>query len=253
MRRVNLSVVVPAYNEAHRIRSTAETIAAFLKRQCDAWEIIVVDDGSCGDTRAALEGLDGVRCLRNETNRGKGYSVRRGMLEARMDVILFTDADLSTPVEDSIALCQAIAEGADIAVGSRVRDPSRTVRRPPLRRLMAFVFRWLVKCLVLRGFHDTQCGFKAFRRGAALAVFGSARLDRWGFDVEVLHIAQKLGFKIAQVPVSYTESRESRLSFFTPLTMIRDLLKIRWSSWCGLYDPQLGRAKEQPDSRGGVE
>lgn len=235
MRGVNLSVVVPAYNESHRIRATAETIVAFLRKHAQEWEVIVVDDGSKGDTEGALRGLAGVRTLRNEVNRGKGFSVRRGMLEAKLDCILFTDADLSTPIEEALNLHHALKSGADIAVGSRVRNPRKTLRRSPLRKLMAFVFRWLVKLIALRGFHDTQCGFKMFRREAAQMVFGAARLERWGFDVEVLHIARKRRLNIAPVPVSYTESPESRLSFFTPLTMIQDLVTIRWHSVCGRY------------------
>ncbi len=232
---MQISVVVPAYNEAHRIRRTAETISAFLAREFDEYEVIVVDDGSRGDTQGALTGLSRVRCIRNETNRGKGYSVRRGMLEAQFDPVLFTDADLSTPIEDALALHKAIQAGADVAIGARLPDPSKLVRRPPLRRLMAFGFRMCVKLIALRGFRDTQCGFKMFRRDVARTLFGVGRLDRWGFDVEVLFLAKRRGLKIAQVPVSYSESNESRLSFLTPLTMLRDLLSIRRNALLGRY------------------
>lgn len=243
---MQISVVVPAYNEAHRIRANVEKITEYCSREFSEWEVIVVDDGSSGDTAAALAGLRGVRCLRNEQNRGKGYSVRRGILEAKLDPVLFTDADLSTPIEDAASLCRAIQSGADVAIGSRTRDPAKPVRRTPLRRLMAAVFRLLVRVIALRGFHDTQCGFKMFRLAAARTLFQMQKLERWGFDVEVLFIARKLRMKIAEVPVSYRESDESRLSFLTPLTMGRDLLQIRLNRLRGIYR----QAEEREGHRG---
>jgi glycosyltransferase involved in cell wall biosynthesis len=232
---MQISVVVPAYNEAHRIRATIEKIIEFCTRELSQWEVIVVDDGSSGDTEGALRGLKGVRCLRNERNRGKGYSVRRGMLEARFDPVLFTDADLSTPIEDALALHRAIENGADVAIGSRLPDPSKQVRRTALRKLMAVVFRLLVKVIAIRGFHDTQCGFKMFRRAAARDLFAAQKLERWGFDVEILYLARRKKLKIVEVPVSYRESPESRLSFLTPLAMVRDLLQIRLHAIRGRY------------------
>jgi glycosyltransferase involved in cell wall biosynthesis len=232
---VELSVVLPAYKEGHRVRSTVTTIAAFLAPRFERWEIIVVDDGSADGTDAAVAGAQGVRYLGNERNRGKGFSVRRGMLEARHDPVLFTDVDLSTPIDDCLSLLGALESGADVAIGSRTPGASQRLRRTPLRRLMAWMFRLCVKVIALRGFHDTQCGFKMFRRDAARAIFHLQRLERWGFDVEVLLIARRLGLKIAAVPVSYQESNESRLSFWTPLLMLRDLLQIRWNACLGRY------------------
>ncbi len=233
---MQISVVVPAFNETPRIRWTAECVTAFLEREFDEFEVIVVDDGSDVDAQTLLAGLPHVRCLRNDVNRGKGYSVRRGMLEARFDPVLFTDADLSTPIEEALFLWREIDAGADIAIGARLRDSSKQVRRPPLRRLMAFVFRLCVKLIALRGFYDTQCGFKMLRRNTARALFGVASLDRWGFDVEILFMARRRGLRVAQVPVSYSESKQSRLSFLTPLTMLCDLLRIRWNALRGRYD-----------------
>jgi glycosyltransferase involved in cell wall biosynthesis len=234
---VELSVVLPAYKEGHRIRATVETIAELLGPRCERWEIIVVDDGSADATEAAIAGAPGVRYLRNETNRGKGFSVRRGMLEARHDPVLFSDVDLSTPIEDCLALLQSIEAGADIAIGTRAPGTGRRLRRTVRRRVMASIFRLCVRLIALRGFRDTQCGFKMFRRAAAQAVFARQRLDRWGFDVEVLLIARRLGLRIDAVPVSYQESKESRLGFWTPFCMLRDLLQIRWNACLGRYDP----------------
>jgi dolichyl-phosphate beta-glucosyltransferase len=232
---VQISVVVPAYNEAHRIRRAIERVTEYCASHFTEWEVIVVDDGSSGDTAGALAGLRGVRCIRNDRNRGKGFSVRRGVLEAKLDPVLFTDADLSTPIEDATALHRAISGGADVAIGSRTRNPAKEVRRTLLRKVMAVVFRLLVRIIALRGFHDTQCGFKMFRRSAAGTLFSLQRLERWGFDVELLFIARKRGMKIVEVPVSYHESEESRLSFLTPFTMILDLLTIRLHQLTGAY------------------
>ncbi|HZN59498.1 MAG TPA: dolichyl-phosphate beta-glucosyltransferase, partial [Planctomycetota bacterium] len=235
IRAMQLSVVVPAYNETHRIRGNVERIVDFLRSNFEAWEVIVVDDGSKVDAASALQGIEGIHCLRNEVNRGKGYCVRRGMLAARLHPILFTDADLSTPIEDARKLWDAIEGGADVAIGSRLRDPVTRVRRTLHRRMMALGFRLLVKLLAVRGFHDTQCGFKMFRRAPARTIFSAQRLERWGFDVEVLWLARRMGLHIAEVPVSYRESDESRLSVWTPFTMTRDLLRIRWNILRGAY------------------
>jgi len=232
---MQLSVVVPAYKEAHRIRVTVETIATLLKREFLEWEIIVVDDGSDDETEKVLQGSPGVRYLRNERNLGKGHSVRRGMLEARFDPVLFTDADLSTPIEDALPLLEAVNGGSDVAIGSREPHSAQRVRRTPLRKLMAIVFRCFVKTIALRSINDTQCGFKMFRRAAARAVFPLVTIQRWGFDVEVLYLARRLGFKIEAVPVRYTESSESRLRLTTPMAMTADLLRIRWNILLGRY------------------
>lgn len=234
---MQLSVVVPAYQEAHRIGGTVQTIATLLKREFLEWEIIVVDDGSSDDTEKVLQGSPGVRYLRNERNLGKGHSVRRGMLEARFDLILFTDADLSTPIEDALSLLAAINRGSDVAIGSRAHHGKKQVSRTPLRKLMAVVFRCFVKMIALRSINDTQCGFKMFRRTAARAIFPLVTIQRWGFDVEVLYLSHRLGFKTEAVPVRYTESNESRLRLTTPVSMTLDLLQIRWNILLRRYPP----------------
>lgn len=232
---MKISIVVPAYNEGHRLPSTIETLRSFCERRYEDWEIIVVDDGSTDNTRAVLESLSPeIRGLHNAVNRGKGFSVKRGMAAAKLDPVLFTDADLSTPIEEVIGLEAALEAGADIAIGSRSRR-SEKVQRTWKRKLMALVFRVLVKVLVVRGFGDTQSGFKLFRAEAAREISALQRLDRWGFDVELLYIARKLGWTVVEVPVAYRESAESRLRLWTPLTMIGDLLKVRINALMGWY------------------
>lgn len=237
---MNLSIVVPAYNEKHRIRATVERISDFCRKAADgseigSWEIIVVDDGSTDGSPEILSELNGIRFLRNEGNRGKGYSVRRGMLEAALDPVLFTDADLSTPIDEARNLLAAIEGGADVAIASRIRGSGKHVKRTPHRRLMALVFRLAVKAIALRGHADTQCGFKMFRREAAQRIFSLQRIERWGFDVEVLYLARKLRLRVAEVPVAWHESTESRLKLTTPLEMLGDLIRVRWNDLRGLY------------------
>ena len=173
--------------------------------------------------------------MRKERNLGKGHSVRRGILEARFDTVLFTDADLSTPIDDALLLLDAIKRGSDVVIGNRKHDSQQGVRRTPLRRCMAFVFRCLVKMIALRNIDDTQCGFKMFRRAAARSIFPMVTIPGWGFDVEVLYLTRRLGFKLESVPVRYTESSESRLKMTTPVAMTRDLLHIRWNMLRGHY------------------
>jgi dolichyl-phosphate beta-glucosyltransferase len=231
---MQLSVVIPSYNEAHQIGQTLQTVVEFCRRECSAWEVLVVDDGSTDGTAQIVASAGRVQCLRNAQNRGKGYSVRRGMLAAQYDPILFSDADLSTPIEEMLALQAALQEGADIAIASR-KPSAKTVERLWHRRLMAGTFRWLVKILALRGFHDTQCGFKLFRRSATRTVFGLQTIDRWGFDVEILYIARKKKLRVVEVPVAWQEAEQSQVGAITPLTMVGDLLRVRWNDLRGRY------------------
>lgn len=232
---MKLSIIIPAYNEAAHLRATLERVIIFLERELSEWEIIVVDDGSSDDTPSVVNGVSSVKYLSNERNSGKGYSVRRGILEARYDLQLFTDADLSTPITEALQLMKAIESGADVAIASRKPGSGKRVVRTPLRKLRSVVFRFLVKAIALRGFYDTQCGFKMFRRSAAHSIFSLQALDHFGFDVEVLYIARKLGLKVTEVPVEWHEGKKSSLKVTTPLSMIADLFKIRWNDLKGRY------------------
>jgi dolichyl-phosphate beta-glucosyltransferase len=245
---MDLSIIVPAYNEARRLPSTLEKLIEFCERECSRWEIIVVDDGSRDGTPRTLKAFAGsarLRYLRNEVNRGKGYSIRRGVLEACRDLVLFTDADLSAPIAESLTLFRALERGAEIAIGSRRPHAGKAVERSLPRKLMAAAFRGLVKTIVLRGFHDTQCGFKMFRREAARTIFAVQRIDGWAFDVEVLFLARRFGFRVVEVPIEWHGAGESRLRLLSPLKMVFELLKIRWNQWSGKY---RGGSREAPSS-----
>jgi glycosyltransferase involved in cell wall biosynthesis len=232
---MDLSIIIPAYNESARIRSTLEEVIAFAERELKEWEIIVVDDGSVDDTQALVRGLSRVKYLRNEKNSGKGWSVRRGIFASRLDPVLFSDADLSTPIVEALSLMKAMEEGADMAIASRQSGSGKRVLRSAFRKWRSAIFRVLVKMIALRGTHDTQCGFKMFRRAAARSIFSLQRLDRFGFDVEVLYLARKLSLKVAEVPVEWHEGTKTSLKLATPLSMLADLFKIRWNDWRGRY------------------
>lgn len=240
-----ISIVIPAFNEAFRIGSSLDSMIEYLSRHFERYEILVVDDGSTDRTVEVVEGFSGapVRCLKNESNRGKGFSVRRGMLAARHDPVLFSDADLSTPIEEIGKLLDRVRGDFDIAIGSRRLRKDQDVQRHPFRKLLGWGFAKLVQLISLRGYGDTQCGFKMFRRHALCAIFPYQRIERWGFDVEILFIARKRGFRTSEVPVRWYQSEGTRLHWLTPLTMLADLLRIRWNDLLGRYrrDPERER------------
>jgi dolichyl-phosphate beta-glucosyltransferase len=225
-------VVIPAYKEEKRLRVSLPRILEYLQG-CDyAWEILVVDDGSPDRTsEAAKELLAGSphTVLRNEPNAGKGASIRRGMLESRGAHALFTDADLSTPIEDVERMWSEIEKGADVVFGSRTLPESELiVRQPFVREMGGRVFNVLVRMLVLGGFSDTQCGFKMFTRRAANIVFPLQKMDGFVFDVEILAIAKEAGLKLRDVPVRWEDSPVSTLNPITDgLKTYADLLKVR--------------------------
>jgi len=230
---VFLSVVIPAYNEEGRIAGSLEKIVAHLAGKPFASEIVVVDDGSRdGTARAALAVLEGRvahRVIRRETNIGKGASVKEGVLGASGEVVLVTDADLSTPIEEMDRLLAALEGGGDVAVGSRaLPDSDVRVRQSRLRRAMGRFFNRLVRLLVLGGFRDTQCGFKAFRRGAARELFTRLETAGFGVDVEVLVLCSKLGYGVREVPVVWLDSRPSRVRLVRgSFGMLKELWRIR--------------------------
>ena len=224
-----LSIIFPSYNEAARLPDTLRRVLEFCRREFDRFELIVVDDGSTDNTEEVVGEFEDVRYLCNEVNRGKGETVKRGMLAAELDTILFSDVDLSTPIEEALALMGAIDKGADVVIGSRRFDGEKQVRRSWPRRLMAWGWRTLVHLLVLEGIHDTQCGFKFFRADVVRDLFARQKVDGFMFDVEILMLANKQGYNIAKIPVKWSFDPDSR---FNPVTgtiaNFKDLARIRW-------------------------
>ena len=234
-----LSIVVPAYNEAQRLPRGLSTLLDYARRRTERIEIIVVDDGSGDQTVAAAEqalsaapDLSPVdfQVLANGQNRGKGYSVRRGMLAARGQRVLFTDADLSTPIDELECLEAALDQGADIAIGSRDIAGAHVLEHQPwYRELAGKTFNVAVRTLAIRGIRDTQCGFKLFRREVIPPIFESQTIERWGFDVEILFIAHRLGHRIAEVPVRWVNDAQTKVNMLRDGSeMVADLLRIRW-------------------------
>jgi dolichyl-phosphate beta-glucosyltransferase len=229
----SLSIVIPAYNEERRLPGTLERIRAHVGGPGYDAEIIVVDDGSRDGTLKTVRKLrDSMPFLRDVSygaNRGKGYAVRAGVAAATKDAILFSDADLSTPIEDLEKLWGWYGRGWDVVIASRALPGSLREKRQPLyRELMGDVFRWLVSLLVVRGFRDTQCGFKLFRASAARRIFERVRTDGFAFDVEVLMRARELGYRTAEVPVVWRDSPASRVRpVRDSARMLLDLLRMR--------------------------
>jgi dolichyl-phosphate beta-glucosyltransferase len=235
------SIVIPAYNESARIAATLQRALAY-SRQC-GWnaEVIVVNDGSHDTTAEIVLGLmrkyPELRLLENPGNRGKGFSVRNGMLHAQGDVLLFSDADFSSPVEEAGKLFAAIASGADIAIGSRWVNTELQIRKQPLyRQLFGRMFNLALRLVLGLQFKDTQCGFKAFSRRSAQTIFPLQNIERWGFDPELLYLARKFAFKVVEVPVAWSHRDGTRISPLRDgLRMLAEMFKIRWNSWNGKY------------------
>jgi len=232
-------VIIPAYNEAKRLPPTLGAIRRFLDGWGRPYEILVIDDGSTDDTaaRAREAGGRALTLLANGRNRGKGHSVRRGMLAATGEVRLMTDADLSTPIEEFPRLLSRLDDGHEIAIGSRALPESRVeVRQPWYRESLGRFFNLLVRLVALPGLHDTQCGFKLFTAAAARQAFAPARLDGFSFDVETLFIARRRGLKIAEVPVTWRNDAATRVGLARGGQAFLDLLRIRANDLAGRYE-----------------
>ncbi len=228
-----LSVVIPAFNEASRLPPSLDLILAYLRASGRTHEVIVVDDGSRDSTVAAVDTLNGtgadVRLVRHQVNLGKGAAVRTGVLASRGDIVLFTDADLSTPIADAEPLILAIEGGADVAIGSRALNRDLVeVHQPIYREAMGRVFNLFVQALLLPGLHDTQCGFKAFRGDLGRELFGATVSTGFDFDPEVLYRARRRGLAIRGIPVHWRNSADTRVSAVRDSTrMFAALFRIR--------------------------
>jgi len=236
------SIVIPAYNESARIPATLASVVNCIRAyEWDA-EVIVINDGSTDATadlvrKFALSAPE-VRLIENPGNRGKGFSVRAGMLQARGEMVIFTDADLSAPIEEAEWLFVAIEKGADIAIGSRwLERDSQAQSQPLYRQFFGRCFNAVTRIVMGLRFKDTQCGFKAFTREAAQTVFQLQTIERWGFDPEILFIALKRGLRVAEVSVSWSHDERTRLSYLKDgMKMLEEIAIIRWNAFTGRYD-----------------
>ncbi len=229
---MKLSVVIPAFNEATRIVPTLERIFAYMDRHHPDYEIVVVDDGSTDGTAAAIERQFGerprLRVLSYGGNRGKGYAVRHGAMQAGGDAVLMSDADLSTPIEEIEKMLPLLQQGYDLVIGSRALAQSEIRKRQPFyRESGGKFFNLLVRLIVLPDFHDTQCGFKLFRRDPLLPVLGHQQIDGFAFDVEMIALARALGLKVVEIPVVWINSPTSRVRTRAALRAFADLVFIR--------------------------
>jgi dolichyl-phosphate beta-glucosyltransferase len=239
---IALSIIVPAYNEAERLPATLRAMRSFLDETGRSAEVIVVDDGSRDTTSAVVRELATVdkrlTLIRLPQNRGKGYAVRTGVVNAAGERVLFADADGATPIEEITRLEKHLDAGAQVAIGSRgLKDESVTVRAKINRKLAGRIFHQLVRRLTVSGFVDTQCGFKMFTAPVAQDLFSRMRMDGFSFDVEVLLMAERRGYRVVEVPVNWNHQPGSKINVVADgLRMAADLFRIRSYALRGLYD-----------------
>jgi glycosyltransferase involved in cell wall biosynthesis len=250
MAHPELSIVVPAYNESSRIENALERILSCVQEREWTAEVLVVDDGSTDNTASIVQQWmkkhSNLHLIQNPGNRGKGYSVRNGLLQAAGEIVMFTDADLSAPMEEAERLLTAIRDGADVAIGSRWLDRARqTIHQPLYRQFFGRCFNWITRTVMGLPFKDTQCGFKAFKRSAAQVIFRLQTIERWGFDPEILFIARKLGYEIREVPVTWGHDERSRISYLKDgLKMLEEMARIRSNSLAGRYDKAIAEMRD---------
>lgn len=236
----DLSIIIPSFNEEQRLPGSLDKIGAYLRDRRPNTEVIVVDDGSTDQTAAIAESykakIPALRVLSNEINRGKGFSVRRGSLEAQGSVILFTDADLSSPIEEGEKLLAALA-GHDVAIGSRAVDRSLIeAHQSVFREFAGIIFNRIVRVILRLPFVDTQCGFKAFRRERCRVIFEQQTIERFGFDPELLYLARHHGLSTVEVPVRWAHSPATKVSLLKDsVQMFLDVFVIRWNAVRGRY------------------
>ncbi len=250
MAHPQLSIVIPAFNESARIEATLRRVMSCVSERGWDAEVLVVDDGSTDSTAAIVERWmtthPRLHLVQNPGNRGKGYSVRNGSLQSAGEIVMFTDADLSAPMEEAERLIAAIQGGADVAIGSRWLDRTRqTIHQPLYRRFFGRCFNWVTRMVMGLPFKDTQCGFKAFRREAAQVIFRLQTIERWGFDPEILFIARKLKYVIREVPVTWGHDERSRMSYLKDgMKMLEEMAMIRANSVAGRYDEAIAAIKD---------
>jgi len=227
---MEISVVIPAYNEEERLPKTLESIIDYFDKLNKTYEIIVVDDGSVDRTVEIAQKYNPlVHTLQLPKNSGKGAAVKAGIQEASGDYILFSDADLSTPIYEFEKLISRLENSADIAIGSRAIDSSLIkVHQPFYREWMGKTFNKIVRLFVLQGIKDTQCGFKLFKKSVAKQVFSKAQINGFGFDVEILYLAKKMNYKIVEVPVEWRNDTKTKINpIRDSFNMLIEILKVR--------------------------
>lgn len=235
------SIILPAFNESARIGPSLQKAVDFVRQNQWNVEIVVVNDGSRDNTAEVVRGFMSqapeIRLLENPGNRGKGYSVRNGMLNARGDILLFSDADFSSPIGEAVKLIGAIEDGADVAFGSRwLLAETQTKRQSLLRQFVGRAYNLLMRLTLGLPYRDTQCGFKAFTRQAAATIFTRQQIEGWGFDPEILFIARKFGLKMAEVPVEWANDDRSKINpIVDGVKMFVELLTIRLYGLTGRY------------------
>jgi glycosyltransferase involved in cell wall biosynthesis len=237
---LELSIVIPAFNEELRLPVTLAEISAYIRASKRETEVIVVDDGSTDRTADVANSFRGeiqrLRVVANDRNRGKGYSVRHGMMEARGRNVLFTDADLSAPIAETDKLLAALADN-DVAIGSRALDRRLiSVHQSVFREYAGIIFNFIVRVILRLPFVDTQCGFKAFRRERCRVIFQQQRIERFGFDPELLYLARHHGLSAAEIPVRWAHSPATKVSMLRDsVQMFLDVFIIRWNALVGRY------------------
>ncbi|PIN80794.1 glycosyl transferase [Candidatus Woesearchaeota archaeon CG10_big_fil_rev_8_21_14_0_10_34_8] len=239
---MKLSIVIPAYNEEKRIKASLEKIIAYMKKERYDYEIIVINDGSTDKTKEVVLEFNNVTVLDNPNNKGKGYSVRGGFLYAKGDWILFSDADLSTPIEE-LETCFRYIKEYEVIIASRNLPMSKiVVKQPLLRSNLGKIFPFFVRLLLLPGIHDSQCGFKLFSNKAAKAVAEKQKIEGFCFDAEQMFIAKKLRYKIKEIPVTWANDERSKVRIIKDsLKMFFDLFKVRINALNGAYDKNLNK------------
>ncbi len=237
---LELSIVIPSFNEEKRLPATLDRIATYVCASGRNTEVIVVDDGSADGTAGVAETfrgkIEGMRVLSNGQNRGKGYSVRHGYMEARGEIVLFTDADLSAPIEEADKLLAKMDE-YDVAIGSRaVNRELIEVHESKFRELAGIIFNRIVRVILRLPFVDTQCGFKAFRREKCRIIFDQQTIERFGFDPELLYLARHHGLRTAEVAVRWAHSPATKVNMLRDsIQMFLDVVIIRWNAIRGRY------------------
>lgn len=236
-----LSIVIPAYNEEAVIEKTLREVVGYLEEKSLSYEIIVVCDGCKDNTASIAEGFvkvnDRISVIDRKTNMGKGFSVKEGCLNAEGEYVIFTDADLSTPIGEVEKLLKWLKDSYDIAIGSRgLKESDIKIHQPWYRETMGKVFNLFVQILVMRGIKDSQCGFKGFKKEVAQKIFRRQTINGFGFDVEILYIARKFGYRIKEVPVRWANRKESRVNpLIHSIQMLTDLIRIRFLDRKGTY------------------